>query len=114
MIFNKIVNEYLLYAMEDSRPIGFVSFLVCVFLFYLLESDKMVYVNSPSVLTVLLKKYYLSQEFLLFLGKILSYVFNFMTLGIDGLVVMKLIFGIKVPGIKTKIRKESKVFLFVL
>lgn len=36
-----------------------------------------------------------------------------MGLGIDGLVVMKLIFGIKVHGIKIKIRKESKVFLFV-
>lgn len=83
------------------------------FLVYLLESDKMVYVNSPSVLAVFLTKYWLPQDFILFLGKLLSYVFNFMALGIDGLVVMKLIFGIKVPGIKTKIRKESKVFLFV-
>lgn len=74
----------------------------------------MVYVNSPSVLAIFLARYCLPQEFFLFLGKILNYVFNFMGLGIDGLAVMKLIFGIKVPGIKTKIRKESKVFLFFL
>lgn len=34
--------------------------------------------------------------------------------GIDGLVVMKPIFGIKVPGTKIKIRRESKVYFCVL
>ena len=31
-------------------------------------------------------------------------------IGIDGLVVMKLISGTKVPGIKIRTRKENKVF----
>ena len=34
-----------------------------------------------------------------------------MILDIDGLVVMKLIFGIKVPGTRTRTRRESKVSL---
>lgn len=34
--------------------------------------------------------------------------------GIDGRVGMKLTFGIRVRGTKTKIRKENKVYLFLL
>ena len=35
------------------------------------------------------------------------------SLGIDGLAVMKLTFGIKVPGTRTRIRRESKVLSLI-
>lgn len=41
----------------------------------------------------------------------LARVNGLVILGIDGLVVMKLIFGIKVLGTRTRTRRESKVFL---
>lgn len=43
----------------------------------------------------------------------LFWLYNFVVenLGIDGRVAMKLTFGIKAPGIKIKIRRESKVSL---